>query len=447
MSEFRDSTGRPGPATWEAGEFPKDKGDFPVTGVSWYEAVAYAEFANKDIPTVYHWNRAAGTRVMQFIIPFSNFGDGPIAVGSKPGMSPFGTFDMAGNAKEWCWNEVGDRRAFLGGAWSEPTYMFPELFAQSPFSRLAINGFRCVKYLGSIPGAAAGPIEWAFRDYRREKPVSDEIFQIYKTMYSYDKSELHPTVEGVDNTVEPWKVEKVTFDAAYGNERVIAYLFLPKNTSPPYQTVHFFTGSGAIHQRDSRNDTQYPAMLYLDFILQSGRAVLFPVYKGTYERGDRLSSDYPAPTSLYRDHVIQWSKDLGRSIDYLETRKDIDTGKMAFYGVSWGAAMGMLLPALEPRLKANILVSGGLYLQKTLPEVDQINFVSRVTIPTLMLSGRLDPFLPVESSQIPAFQLLGAPEKDKHRIDYDVGHFMPRKELIRETLNWLDRYLGPVNLK
>ena len=42
---------------------------------------------------------------------------------------------------------------------------------------------------------------------------------------------------------------------------------------------------------------------------------MFPVFKGTYERGDDLKSDYPNTSVSYRDHVIAWSKDLGRSID------------------------------------------------------------------------------------------------------------------------------------
>ncbi len=448
MLEFRDSTGRPGPATWEAGDYPKGQDEFPVTGVSWYEAAAYAESVGKSLPTVYHWNRASGPRDSAFVIPLSNFGGGgPVPVGSKPGMSRYGTYDMAGNAKEWCWNQTGDRRCILGGAWSEPTYLFNDPDAHFPFSRLPTYGFRCAKYLGFVSKAAHDPINWAARDYRKEKPVTDEIFDIYKRMYSYDRTELNAAVERVDSSAEHWKLERVTLDAAYGNERVIAYLFLPKNAHPPYQTVSYFPGSQAILLRSSRDVDQYPGMLYLDFVLQSGRAVVYPVYKGTYERGDSFYADYPASTSLYRDHVIQWSKDLGRSIDYLETRKDIDTQKMAFYGISWGGSMGMILPALEPRLKANILVSGGFYLQRTFPEVDQINFISRVTIPTLMLSGRHDFFMPMESSQIPAFQLLGTPEKDKRRVLYDVGHFIPRRELIRETLNWLDRYLGPASMR
>ena len=61
-----------------------------------------------------------------------------------------------------------------------------------------------------------------------------------------------------------WKEEKITFDAAYGNERVIAYLFLPKTASPPYQTVVVFTGVAAFYVLSSTNLTDY--ISYLVFI-------------------------------------------------------------------------------------------------------------------------------------------------------------------------------------
>ncbi len=101
---------------------------------------------------------------------------------------------------------------------------------------------------------------------------------------------------------------------------------------------------------------------------------MFPVYKGTYERGDDLKSDYPNTTSSWRDHVIAWSKDLGRSIDYLETRPDIDRNKLGYEGVSWGGAMGSVLPAVEDRIKVCVLIVPGFNLQKALPEVDATEF-------------------------------------------------------------------------
>jgi pimeloyl-ACP methyl ester carboxylesterase len=172
---------------------------------------------------------------------------------------------------------------------------------------------------------------------------------------------------------------------------------------------------------------------------------MFPLYKGTFERGDGLNNVWPNPSSSYRDHVIAWSKDLGRSIDYLETRPDIDHSKLAYEGLSWGASMGALLPAVEERFRALVLIGSGFYLQNRLPEVDQINFAPRVKAPALMLNGRFDFIYPVESSQEPMFRLLGAPKDRKRHVLYDTGHDIPRTEVIKETLDWLDRYLGPVH--
>src|SRR5882762_3181736 len=107
MALFRDTTGRPGPATWEQGEFRRGQDEFPVSGVSWYEAAAYAEFAGKSLPTIFHWNRAAGPLYTALIVPASNFGSsGVLPVGTKQGIGPWGTYDMAGNVKEWIWNEA-----------------------------------------------------------------------------------------------------------------------------------------------------------------------------------------------------------------------------------------------------------------------------------------------------------------------------------------------------
>ena len=52
LALFVDKTGRPGPVNWEAGTYPDGQENFPVTGISWYEAAAYAVFAKKQLPTI-----------------------------------------------------------------------------------------------------------------------------------------------------------------------------------------------------------------------------------------------------------------------------------------------------------------------------------------------------------------------------------------------------------
>ena len=161
MDMFRDTTGRPGPATWALSDYPRGQDDFPVSGVSWYEAAAYAEFARKALPTIYHWATAASPMASASILPVSNFGtQGPARVGSFRGMSWFGAYDMAGNVKEWCWNEAGSgKRYILGGAWDEPLYMFNNADARSPFERSPDFGFRCAKYVSTgSPANAAEPL-------------------------------------------------------------------------------------------------------------------------------------------------------------------------------------------------------------------------------------------------------------------------------------------------
>jgi serine/threonine protein kinase/dienelactone hydrolase len=462
MAELVDQTGRPGPSTWQAGDYPAGQDDYPVTGVSWYEAAAYAESVGKSLPTGHHWGMARGeytpmVRVFQLggyaiFAPFSNFGgEGPAPVGSYPGWTPYGVFDMAGNVREWCWNESQIGRLIRGGAWDDNTYFFRRLSHAPPFDRSAKNGFRCALYADAdrVPESAFEEMATReTRDYYKEKPVSDSIFQVYKEQFSYDESDLNAQVESRDEGSEYWIQEKITFDAAYGNERVIAHLFLPKNTSPPYQTVIYFPGSAALRQESSDDlDRYYEFRIFLSFIVKNGRAVLFPVYEGTFERGD---PDYFWPIHAGRDshqfseYLIQLVKDFKRCIDYLETRQDIDSSKLAFYGMSWGGWLGAVIPAVEERLEANVMLAGSLTGRATRPEADPLNYITRVRTPTLMLNGRYDTGFPYETSIKPAFDLLGTPDEHKELKLYDTDHLPPMVDFITEILAWLDRYLGRV---
>lgn len=446
ITEFRDQTGRPGPSTWEVGTFLEGQEDYPVAGVSWYEAAAYAKFADKSLPSIFHWLGATDTQLETYVTPDSNFSNqGPRPVGTGP-PGPLGTYDMAGNVKEWCQNPSQDLRFNLGGGWKERTYAFSNIDLQSPFTRSDTYGFRCIKYLEpseTTREELSRSIQVSHRSPMSVGPVSDEILDAYMSQYAYDHTELDAVVESVDESSDYWTRERVTLNAPYEDDRLIAHVFRPKNVEPPLQTVIFFPGSGA-----QDHDSIDGQVRMIDFLVKSGRAVVYPIYKGTIDRRDGFEKAEKA-SRRFSEHVIEWVNEVRRSIDYLETREDIDMERLAYYGFSWGGRVGPIVLALDDRFRAGVFLDGGLSraADGRRPEVREMNFAPRVTVPILMINGSHDVVFPVETSQRPLLSLLGTPEGHKRHVIYESGHCVIgfwRNQVVRDILNWLDEYLGPV---
>src|SRR5437763_2612041 len=90
------------------------------------------------------------------------------------------------------------------------------------------------------------------------------------------------------------------------------------------------------------------------------------------------------------DHglVIQWGKDLSRSIDYLETRPDIDVSRLAYHGVSYGIFFGPTLTYIERRFKTSVFVAGGLSPERPSPDIDAFYYLPRNKPPPLLIIRR-----------------------------------------------------------
>jgi len=452
VSNFVDRTGRPGPSTWSGSGYPARQEDHPVSGVSWYEAAAYARFVGKELPTRVHHDNAKRfyRRNSWLIAPRSNLGgDGPRPVGENRAMSTMGVFDLVGNIREWCWNEAGrDARVTTGGAWTDARFHVGWIIPRSPWDRDSTHGFRLVRTFDDDEKLARlrEPEEPRDRrDYWKEEPASDAEFMIYRGLYAYDSIPLNAEVVAVDE-FEHWIRERVAFDLPYG-ERGGAFLYIPKNTNSPFETVIYWGGSGVL--RNQSVEEEYLAAF--SFLVRSGRAVAQPIFKGAFERDDATFSTTHGALlansegTKYRDYQIKWVQELSRTIDYLETRDDIDFDKLGYYGFSWGANTAPIVLAVEERVDAAVLNVGGLWdIHRFLPEIDPLNFVTRVRAPVLMLNGEYDIVFPLETAQKPMFELLGTEPAHKKHYVTSAAHIVPRDALIRETLDWFDQYLQPM---
>ena len=443
MALFRDRTGRAGPSTWEGGHYPEGQADYPVSGVSWYEAAAYAAFVGKSLPAFAQWYAAAPPDAGRYVVQTSNIShQALVPAGASNGLGPYGTLDMAGNVREWTLNALdADRRFILGGDWASPTYLYAEPETLSPFDRSAGNGIRCVKNVAPLPAGLTGLIRPQYRDFATVHPASDAVFAAYRALYAYDRTPLEPRSDGVVNETKDWTEERVSYAAAYGGERITAFVFLPKRVRAPYQTVVFFPSARVLDLTDSR---QLGDTSFFDYVVQSGRAVIYPIYQDTYER----RAQHSLPGSAAEAEVIaQRSKDVGRTLDYLATRSDVDTSRLAYLGVSMGAAEGVIYATnAQPRFRTVVLLDGGFFLNPPAPGTDQADFAPRLKTPVLMVNGRYDFSFPMDKAQDPLFRMLGAPTADKRHRVLETPHDVraDRADLVPEVLDWLDRYLGRV---
>jgi formylglycine-generating enzyme required for sulfatase activity len=165
--KFVKAANYPAPPTWLNGACPPGKAKKAVTEVDWYDANAYAQWAQKRLPTEQEWEFAArGATGWKY--PWgndwrtgaANAGDsstGEFAdVGAYPlGKSPFGIMDMIGNAWEWTTTEwqgypggpaptdASSRlRVIRGGYWGSSTPKATTTFRRGWDARGALEGYQ-----------------------------------------------------------------------------------------------------------------------------------------------------------------------------------------------------------------------------------------------------------------------------------------------------------------
>jgi len=452
MKRFMDTTQRPGPATWVLGDIPAGKENYPVQGVSWFEAMAYAKFRGKMLPTVYHWARAAfppiegGMIVLTpQMIGYSNLeGDGPIPVASTPDMSSAGTYNMAGNVREWCLNQRGNMRFTMGGKWDEPEYVLFNTMPVDPWDRSDGNGFRCIR----IPEGQT--IQEKFLE-----PLGEYVFEANRDRFTKEGLEaavgffavqpiadFAPTLDSTDDSNRHFVREELTIAGpGAAGARMPLIIQTPKSGEGPWPAVIFQSGVDSLYL----SDPDAGLVESSQFIPQSGRILVRPILTGMYYRNDGNSTRQFAEPAARGALIRSWVQELNQTVAYLKTRPDVDPDAISYYGISLGAVLGVLFGAANEDVHTLVLALGGLPALTAgesngpTPLIEE--FATLVRQPTLMINGRYDFLFPTEESQKPLFNRLGTEPAHKRLALFDVGHSMPtQSEVIRETVAWLDQY-------
>jgi len=456
MAEFVDRTGLPGPRNWVSQNYPEGQGRHPVSGVTWYEAAAFAEYAGKDLPTVFQWEKAARngafTHFEGVVMPWgymgpgqtgrrrANFGGaGTAPVDSYPfGVSPFGAHAMAGNVKEWTYNSMGDGHVVTGGSWEDPMYVFSSYGSVPGFTTSPALGFRCVT---NSPRATADQGAGLIAEERTPSytPVDEATFRSFLTHYRYDTHPLAPEVIEIVET-EDWMREKIRFAGIEGDS-ILAYLYLPKRGEEPFQTMVFVPGAGAFFNRILSDNAEW----LLGPNIKAGRALMTVVMEGMLEREWEPGYVMPEPSSVrFRDLMVRHATELRLGLDYLETRPEVDMEKLAYVGQSWGAGSRLLFAALDERFRSVVFVGGGIdeTVQPTLPEASNINFAPYISVPKLLLNGQQDEEHGYLTRALPLWNLLREPKKLV--LVEGAGHIPPVEARVPAINSWLDETLGPV---
>lgn len=444
VSMFKDRTGNFGPANWTDGRFPEGEANFPVDGVSWFEAAAYAKYRGKVLPSVQHWRFFSVSTDPQTVLRFCNFSGRISKVGTRSGTGYHGVKDVYGNVSEWCSNSnENGLRVLNGAAANDPDYLFWCPKFANPWERKSGNGFRCIQVedLGEYKKLSRQPIEKRRpADLDRHREPLPDLRQWYH--YRADQP-LHPALiksEEVKDSHRDYHHETIELDTVYDESRFNLHIFTPHQQRSNI-TVIYLPGIGRYNKPmnfslTNRSDID---VKFVDELTQKGHRVAYPIYQGCYERWvKRPSKHFQIDAASAQACWIQCVQDAMCTLDYLETREDINSDEMVGLGFSNGADKLITALAMDSRFDRATLLSVGYHnWHKDRPIIDSFQYTPHIHLPVLLVTGIHDNLYTYENSQIPLFKDLGS--QDKLHVLMEGGHVPEINEVVTHVDRWLRR--------
>jgi DNA-binding winged helix-turn-helix (wHTH) protein/dienelactone hydrolase len=453
-SSFVDSTGAPGPATWEHGRYPEGEGDFPVRGVSWYEAMAYARYSDVTLPTARHWARAtfglaenrrpiARSLLAHAVID----GPGPVAANAGKAVSTFGANHLLGNASEWTVSVDGERKLVTGISYRGPKWRYAFPVPYRPTERHPDFGFRIASYDEPFEDP---PLSMDGLTPRMPEVGEAEYAEYARRLqYATNRTILRNAIVESEVVDSDWVRRKLIFETDDAAEPLPVLVFMPKEFAGPLQPVIFLPPGNVFSEGYDSEDIDI-AGYNLDFLARDGRALVWPVFWGMYERHipDQVRSQEKL-ISRGKFAIRKRRQEIGMIIDYLEQSPDFNGRRIGLLAASYGGTIvAPSILASEERIGAAVLWSSGLLLidPSEYPNVVNPNtYWPHVTTPLLSLQGRYD----ISAFMVNGEQLLidriATPDVAKRVITYEASHWpLPQHRVRRDTLDWFDQYLGEV---
>ena len=275
--------------------------------------------------------------------------------------------------------------------------------------------------------------------------ATNESFPVSK-YYGYDQAiPLKDSVRVIIDTTD-FKVLSVSYTSIH-NKKVTGLLSIPKNVSGPIPVIILMHGLG------DHKAVDYVAVGNT-FFLKNGFAVMRIDISGHGNRKtDTFEFDLTGTYKYWSRNIIsQTVFDLRRTIDFIESRKELDPKRIGYYGISLGGIIGTIFCGTDDRIKVPVIVLAGgqmnlLYEEQALSEeakdfvsiIEPLNFVKQIyPRPLLMLNAKNDEIVPPMMSKL----LFNAAKEPKEIIWYDAKHRnVPLDKVYQDGLNWFNTHL------
>jgi len=265
--------------------------------------------------------------------------------------------------------------------------------------------------------------------------------------YNYDKDlPLHDSINLIDETID-FKLYKFNYRSVH-YKKVTGLLSVPNNANKPVPVIILLHGLG---DKKTVDYIEYGN----DFLLKNGYAVLRIDISNHGERFENeYEFDFTGKNKYWTRNIIsQTVFDLRRAVDFINSRKELDSEKIGFFGISLGGITGIIFCGVENRVKVPVFVLAGgqmnlLFGKKALSAtakdyvsiIEPINYVKQISPrPLLMLNAEEDEIVPPIMSKL----LYNKAKKPKKIIWYPAKHHtIPQDKIYQKGVDWFDEYLN-----